>query len=65
MTHAKKISAFVAMGLLMAASTATAQQKAPPITSGGEITYRAMTTDQGELGPNGSVSSSVPASAAR
>jgi Putative outer membrane beta-barrel porin, MtrB/PioB len=57
MTHATKISAFVAMGLLMAVSTATAQQKASTITSGGDITYRAMTTDQGEFGPNGSLSS--------
>jgi hypothetical protein len=57
MTHAKKISAFVAMGFLMAVSTATAQQKASTITSGGEITYRTMTTDQGEFGPNGSLSS--------
>lgn len=57
MTHAHKISAFVAMGLLMAVSTATAQQKASAITSGGDITYRTMTTDQGEFGPNNSVSS--------
>lgn len=57
MTHATKISAFVAMGLLMAVSTATAQQKASAITSGGDITYRVMTTDQREFGPNGSLSS--------
>ncbi|MHB1311171.1 MAG: MtrB/PioB family outer membrane beta-barrel protein [Gemmatimonadaceae bacterium] len=48
MTYATKISAFVAMGLLMAVSTATAQQKkAPVITSGGEITYRALGQDYG------------------
>jgi hypothetical protein len=52
-----KISAFVAMGLLMAASTAAAQKKAPTITSGGEITYRTQTQDQGEFGPTGSTSS--------
>ncbi len=57
MTHAKKISAFVAMGLLMAVSTATAQQKAAPVTSGGEITYRTQTQDHGEFGPTGSISS--------
>jgi len=57
MTHATKISAFVAMGLLMAVSTATAQQKASNITSGGEITYRMQTQDQSEFGPTGSVSS--------
>lgn len=47
MTHAKKISAFVAMGLLMAASTVAAQQKAPAITSGGEITFRSLGQDFG------------------
>ncbi len=57
MTHAKKISAFVAMGLLMAVSTASAQQKAPAITSGGEITYKTATQDQSELGPTMSTSS--------
>ena len=57
MTHAKKISAFVAMGLLMAVSTATAQQKAAPVTSGGDITYRVQTNDQSEFGPTGAVSS--------
>ena len=57
MTHAKKIAAFVAMGLLMAVSTASAQQKKSSITSGGEITFKTQTTDQGEFGPTGSVSS--------
>ncbi len=57
MTRAMKISAYVAMGLLMAASTATAQKKATAITSGGEITYRIQTQDQGEFGPTGAVSS--------
>lgn len=46
MTHAKKISAFVAMGLLMAVSPVAAQ-KAPVTTSGGEITYRTMGQDFG------------------
>lgn len=41
MTRATKISAFVAMGLLLAAGTATAQ-KAPTITSGGEITVKTV-----------------------
>jgi hypothetical protein len=36
-----KISAYVAMGLLMAATTAAAQ-KAPAVTSGGEISIRTM-----------------------
>lgn len=44
MTRATKISAFVAMGLLMAATTVSAQ-KAPTITSGGEITIRALGTE--------------------
>lgn len=57
MTHAKKIAAFVAMGLLMAVSTASAQQKKSSITSGGEITFKTQTTDQGEFGPTGAVSS--------
>lgn len=39
MTRATKISAFVAMGLLLAATTVSAQ-KAPTITSGGEITIK-------------------------
>jgi hypothetical protein len=45
------------MGILMAVATASAQQKAAPITSGGEITYRTMTQDQHDFGPTGSVSS--------
>src|SRR5512133_408338 len=44
MTRATKISAFVAMGLLMAATTVSAQ-KAPTITSGGEMTLRALGTE--------------------
>jgi hypothetical protein len=44
MTRATKISAFVAMGLLLAASTVTAQQ-APAITSGGEIAVRTLGTE--------------------
>lgn len=43
MTRAYKMSAFVAMGLLMAASTAAAQQ-APATTSGGQITIRTLGT---------------------
>ena len=46
MTHAKKISAFVAMGLLMAVTTVAAQ-KAPVTTSGGEITLRSLGQDYG------------------
>lgn len=57
MTRAMKISAYVAMGLLMAASTAAAQKKASTITSGGEITYRTQSQDQTEFGPTGSISS--------
>ena len=41
MTRATKISAFVAMGLLMTAATVSAQ-KAPAITSGGEMTIRTL-----------------------
>ena len=41
MTRAYQISAFVAMGLLMAGSTATAQT-APTSTSGGQVTYGAL-----------------------
>ncbi len=41
MTRAYKMSAFVAMGLLMAASTAAAQ-KAPAVTSGGQITITTL-----------------------
>ena len=47
MTRATKISAFVAMGLLMAATTVSAQ-KAPTITSGGEITIRTLGTEDVE-----------------
>ena len=47
MTRAMKISAFVAMGLLMAATTVSAQ-KAPTITSGGEMTLRALGTEDVE-----------------
>ena len=46
MTHANKISAFVAMGLIMAISPVAAQ-KAPATTSGGEITYRTLGQDYG------------------
>ena len=46
MTRAMKISAYVAMGLLMAASIAAAQ-KAPATTSGGEITIRTIGQDYG------------------
>lgn len=41
MTHAIKMSAFVAMGLLMTATTLAAQQ-APATTSGGQITFGAL-----------------------
>lgn len=41
MTRAYQISAYVAMGLLMAGSTATAQT-APATTSGGQITFQAQ-----------------------
>ena len=47
MTRATKISAFVAMGLLMAATTVSAQ-KAPTITSGGEMTLRTLGTEDVE-----------------
>ncbi|MHB1069600.1 MAG: MtrB/PioB family outer membrane beta-barrel protein, partial [Gemmatimonadaceae bacterium] len=47
MTRATKISAFVAMGLLMAANTVSAQT-APTITSGGEITIRTLGTEDVE-----------------
>jgi len=49
MTRAMKISAFVAMGLLLAASTVTAQ-KAPTVTSGGSITLRTMGVEDVESG---------------
>ncbi len=44
MTRAKQISAFVAMGLLMAGTTAGAQQ-APAVTSGGTITIGTLGTE--------------------
>src|SRR3972149_7067054 len=47
MTRAMKVSAFVAMGLILAATTVSAQ-KAPTITSGGEMTLRTLATEDVE-----------------